>query len=488
MILQGFGTSMAPFFRPGEELQVEPLEDAAVRPGDVLVFRTQDQPSNFHGWVTHRLIQRLQVGDQRIYLMKGDNRLLFDPVVFPEQIMGLVVRAGRRDLAKGPWRWVGRIIAGVSHLQAVCFHRLLCLRHSRLNQLRLYWIHRGWLPNISLRRRYESIVRFFLQAPAVVEGCLAGLKTKIIGRIRGIQIKPWDPADLREMTAVWNQSFPEYATTPERLKGRIFSSSDFDPSQCWAVCRQGRLLGWGWRRGQRIERMALTPEGWGTGAAARLFHELCASSRGLPAVDECGWMPLTDTAEGPVLTPESELAARYGFQPVFLLTEMRLPRERFQKPDKEFSKNGISLRSWQEGDAERLRKEFQAPEYDPRFAERHFTLGGRTDRVLLAIQEGQVAGVSFWLPDEEVCSVAHLGEWIWSVAQPPARRGYGFHVVVDERCRGRGIGSAMMGEGSRRLFEDGCDEVLVWTRAEPVFERAGYLPQRRFLKMRRTSN
>ena len=492
MILQGFGTRMAPFFRPGEELQVEPLENGGARPGDVLVFRTQDrsysiEPSNFSGWVTHRLIRRLQIGDQAAYLTKGDNRLLFDPVVFPEQVVGRVVRAGRRSLAKGPWRWLGRILAKISHLQAICFHRLLCLRHSRLNQLRLRWIHQGWFPRIPLRRGYEKAVNFFSRGPIPVLGeRLIAWKMKAVAAVRGIRIKPYALADLEEMTVVWNQSFPDYPTTPERLKGRIFSSSEFDPSQCLVIRRRGRLLGWGWRSDRRIEGMILTPEGWESGAVKVLFHRLCSfHSSEFPASAEYGWMPLAETEEGPLLSPEAELAAEYGFQPVHLLTEMRLTKERFRESQEDYSSSGLSLRFWEEADAERFREEFQAPEYDERWVKRHFEMGGRPDRILLAVREGRRVGISFWLPDEEVSSIAQVGEWIWSVAQPPVRRGYGFYVVVDERARGQGIGSAMIRAGSELLFQQGCSEVMVWTRAEKVFERAGYLPQKKFLRMRR---
>lgn len=495
MILQGFGTSMSPFFRPGEELEVKPFEDPAIRPGDVLVFQTQDrsysiESANFPAQVTHRLVRKLRVGDQRVYLTKGDNRLLFDPVVFPDQIVGRVIRAGRKNLTRGIWRRTGRVLAEISYLQAILFQWWMGVPFNGLGGFRWSEIH---------RKQFLQVVRRILHGPLpALEAFSNAVGRQIVAGTRGIRVEPWDSSAIEEMAQVWNRSFPKDGTTSERLEKRLFSSPDFDPSQCKVVYRRGRLVGWGFsavikmaggRWIRRVERIALLPEEWRSGTADVLFHRLGSSHPAeFPEVTEWGWMPVQESREGFLLSSEAELAARYGFQPVFLLTLMRFPRERGQEFQRKSLRNGVSVRLWEEGDEGRLQREFQAPEYDEQLVTEYFKAGGRPDRVLLAIRDGQIAGISFWLPDEEARSTAQLGGWVWSVAQPPVRRGYGFHVVVDERHRSQGIGSAMIAEGSRRLFEEGCDEVLVWTRAEPVFERAGYLPQRKFLRMRRTSS
>lgn len=100
------------------------------RVGDVLVFYPRSTeapigPPKEEIRVTHRVIRRFQVGNQPVFLTKGDDQWMFDPVVLPDQILG---RVGRR---RGWDQW----IAEVSYLQAMGYHRLKCMRPGRLNQL-----------------------------------------------------------------------------------------------------------------------------------------------------------------------------------------------------------------------------------------------------------------------------------------------------------------------------------------------------------------
>ena len=105
-----------------------------IRVGDLLVYHPRPKEDAIQApdpdrLVTHRVIRQFQVGDQRVFLTKGDHRWVFDPVVLPDQIIGRIARRKSWD------RW----IAQVSYLQAIAHHRWMCLRHGRVNSPR----HKG---------------------------------------------------------------------------------------------------------------------------------------------------------------------------------------------------------------------------------------------------------------------------------------------------------------------------------------------------------
>lgn len=131
-----------------ENIQFEPIEGSAVRLGDLLVYHPRPQEDFIRApeldrWVTHRVIRRLQVGGQTVFLTKRNDQQMFAPVIFPDQIVGRVIRAGNKDLTTG-WRRVwGVTLAQVSYLQAILTHRLMCLRFGRLDKLRWLLTRRG---------------------------------------------------------------------------------------------------------------------------------------------------------------------------------------------------------------------------------------------------------------------------------------------------------------------------------------------------------
>lgn len=460
---------MLPFLHPREDLQLGPVTADAVRPGDILAYRPRSQEifargPGFGCLVTHRVVRRLRVGGQRVFVTKGDNRLKFDPVVFPDQIVGRVARAGGRDLTRGWRRAAGVWVAWVSYLQAMLYHRMLCMHFGRLNKLRLALERRGWISPVFLKRSYEWAVRF------VSRGRIRSSAT------RGIRPEPWVPDDLRAMTEIWNASFPDHATTERRLRQFILAASDGWPSECRVLRRGGAVLGWGVSRGKRLECLAASPEGWASGAAGLLFH---------PAVTEFGPMPVPSVGEGIVLGREAALAADFGFRPLSVLTEMVLTRERFGEFQKQLPLRGVRIRPWQEGDRERIQEEMQAPELNRRLVERHFSLGGKPERVLLAVRKQRLTGLILGLPDEEAHSCAHLGGWVWSAARPGRPRGYLFHAVVDLRARGWGIGPLLVLAGTEQLFQSGCAEARLWAQDERLWRKLGFLSGQRFVRMSR---
>jgi signal peptidase I len=90
------GTSMVPSLKPGEMVFVEPCSDP--RPGDIVAFALHD------GLLVHRVVK---VAGSWV-TCRGDNRLVDDPPVPREAVLGKVVQIagrkrvpdGRRDVAR----------------------------------------------------------------------------------------------------------------------------------------------------------------------------------------------------------------------------------------------------------------------------------------------------------------------------------------------------------------------------------------------------
>ena len=83
------GPSMAPTFRPGQVLYINP-QGRGIAAGDVIVFHHQEGKDH----VVHRVIKLTEDG----YLTRGDNNLRNDPApILPGQIVGRVEMAKLGD-------------------------------------------------------------------------------------------------------------------------------------------------------------------------------------------------------------------------------------------------------------------------------------------------------------------------------------------------------------------------------------------------------
>ncbi len=92
------GGSMRPAICDGETVTVEGVEPAAVKPGDILLYRHEHRP------LAHRVVRIDQDGGAVIaFVLRGDAKAACDAPVKPEQILGRVVltekAVGRRLLA-----------------------------------------------------------------------------------------------------------------------------------------------------------------------------------------------------------------------------------------------------------------------------------------------------------------------------------------------------------------------------------------------------
>lgn len=122
------GASMLPLLRPGDVVWVEPVEEAALRLGDVVLVR---RAADF---VTHRLVERTP--DE--WIAKGDNLAAPDPAVSGQDILGRVYhveRAGRRiEENRSGWKPLNRRIGRLAASQYAIWK---ALRHRPVRAARL---------------------------------------------------------------------------------------------------------------------------------------------------------------------------------------------------------------------------------------------------------------------------------------------------------------------------------------------------------------
>ncbi len=94
------GLSMDPTIRDGDVLTVVPVDLGEVRPGEVLLYRTE------RGVVAHRLMRCETVEAERLYILRGDASGTCDPPVGIGKVLGRVIasRRGRRSRSlTNPW-------------------------------------------------------------------------------------------------------------------------------------------------------------------------------------------------------------------------------------------------------------------------------------------------------------------------------------------------------------------------------------------------
>lgn len=104
------GTSMGPFIKHGDIIEIEPIEPASVRVGDVIFF---SRPGG-HA-VVHRVIKKDKGENGITFLTKGDALRGFDNTVASEQVLGKVTKVARNgteiELENFRMRTIARILA-----------------------------------------------------------------------------------------------------------------------------------------------------------------------------------------------------------------------------------------------------------------------------------------------------------------------------------------------------------------------------------------
>ena len=98
------GNSMAPFIRNSDIVLVEPKKASELRIGEIVFYRRADGRH-----VAHRLAGKTRKDNSLVLTTRGDNLKHLDASVFPEQVLGRVVRIEGRN----GHLWVGGRVGSI---------------------------------------------------------------------------------------------------------------------------------------------------------------------------------------------------------------------------------------------------------------------------------------------------------------------------------------------------------------------------------------
>jgi RimJ/RimL family protein N-acetyltransferase/translation initiation factor IF-1 len=185
-----YGMSMYPIIRPGDVVQVRPVEWTALRRGDILYYERECR------LVAHRVMVPA-FDDAAPIIAKGDTLENFDPPILPEQLMGRVeaLERGSRiiSLVDRRARGVQRLAAELSGPYSSLFWKVAALRRRILRKMLAIPAYRR------ARRRSASedvTVRPYLLADADhLANCLWDLQP----RLNFAQMRDWTARRIEEL-------------------------------------------------------------------------------------------------------------------------------------------------------------------------------------------------------------------------------------------------------------------------------------------------
>ena len=491
-----FGTSMLPFFRPQGEVWYAPVEPSAIRTGDVITVRL-----GLHRLITHRVVKVTSDNGSPTFLTKGDNALLWDSPVFAHQILGKVTRVDQRDLTQPLWRQLGRLIAWFSYGQGVMY---LCLKESGWNRWRHLLERKGLFPRVRLLSLYQRLSPplGWIKAAGGLQESFCTLRERRRFSKEGVQINAWTADDVGPMTQVWNEAFPNFRTSPDRLQRFVCQSPWFDPSGCFLVKKGGRLIGWAYaslrpdgaqRNTQEastgfIEVVALGKENRNASIGKALIQELLRwfRGKGISRIS-LGPLPVRSLPYGFSLEPALDAAAACGFQPTSVFTELVLARSKFHREHLARSIQGVSLRDWQPNDDTVFPEFLRAYGYPfvSSMYQSYRARGGKGGILVASLENKRLVGICRWLLDSELNDYSDL-TWPWSVARHEGPRAYVFGLVVDRAWRGGQLGHLLAAWTLERALEAGAQEILIWAAKTAFYRRLGFVSGHQFLSMWRS--
>jgi len=98
--LRAPGWSMHPTIRDGEAITVQPVDAAAVKRGDIVLYRCD------RGVIAHRAVRiEKRAGDNPLFVLRGDGLGAVAEPVEPDQVLGRVVSVERDGRTIDPDNW-----------------------------------------------------------------------------------------------------------------------------------------------------------------------------------------------------------------------------------------------------------------------------------------------------------------------------------------------------------------------------------------------
>jgi signal peptidase I len=128
------GMSMSPFIRDGDVVEVQPIGAAAIRCGDVVLYRNGGDHV-----IVHRVVQLDREDGHTMLVTRGDALACADGPICREQVLGRVVALERKErhiqVNTGLPRILGRLWIGLAPLSQRLYGVLAALK-TRLRRSR----------------------------------------------------------------------------------------------------------------------------------------------------------------------------------------------------------------------------------------------------------------------------------------------------------------------------------------------------------------
>ncbi len=466
----GYGTSMLPLIKPGTEIFLESVTPETVSFGDIVMFELFPGAS-----VTHRVVKIIRSGENLFFRTKGDNRCRCDQTVPQEKIRGRVRQIGAKNIRSPGARALGKLIAFLSYGQAV-----LCTALRVPDALRPYAA--GWINPVL----WMAGIQGFLERVRIRDIC-AQLSRE------GLVLAKGSVSEARLMMDLWNETFPGHETSVERLERLLFKSHRFQEAQIVFAKLSGRLKAWvcfGFEpdRTGVIDVFAVPEEARRLGLDKVLMLEMMDFFR----TRKTGRIVFNShpAASGNGIWDAYFLktACVFGFDPAQINDELSVTRENYRVPDFA-APEACVFRAYEPGDRAAVQDFLNRNARGEENAFLDLTASG--PGILLAVETGRIAGLCRWIPESQIKSCEDSA-WLWVVSTPARPRGYFFRLLTDEKLRGRGIGTALAAQAFRRLFDSGCEEIVLLavrdglgSRRRHFYERFGFAQTGSFLKLRR---
>ncbi len=176
------GESMRPFIKTGDIVEVKRIEVSDVLIGDVILYLNV-----FKKIAIHRVIKKELINNKMALMVKGDNTLLFEQDIYPEDVLGkvVVIENGKKKI-----RFDQKQIRVKAHFYAIktLFIRAIGINYSKIRH-KIFG---------NLLRRLQSYRIYRYLARKIVSG-------KISFRIAAAE----DALSLSSLFRVYHQQFKE---------------------------------------------------------------------------------------------------------------------------------------------------------------------------------------------------------------------------------------------------------------------------------------
>lgn len=469
-----FGTSMLPFFKPGQTLWVDPTKTQTVGIGDIITFC--QGPGNS---TSHRVIRVWTELSGKTFLTKGDNRLHADSPVSENQVLGKVVRVEEKDLEIKSAKRFFFVVALLSYGQWVLYR---LISKSVVNRFRYLLEKKRLFPAIRLQDVFYRMVNpvGFFSNRALEHPASTGYQANPLSGIT-----PGSSQESGAMAQVWNQAFEKYQTNTQRLERYFLRDREFDPEGCALIKdKNGEVIGWiaaGYQNLHRdylkgrigiIRMAAISLEGFQLGADRALIRWALEWLRKKGAREiRTASFPVPKDSVGIPFSPLFSSLAAFGFEIEDICAEFYVDRFSYKASEIKIPE-GVQIKECESCNVSAigsfLKEHARSDVYD--MYDHAFLTFGTGNGALAAFVDGRPIGYCRWLLDDQIKDCGEVN-WPWVISTPELRRGYFFHLIVDPLYRHHGIGTALAARAFERLFMSGCDRVGLTAEKDNTFYR-----------------